>query len=279
MVGRVTLKDWGPLLVLLAVLVPYIYRRERLGDRLTSLHVLLFILVLDTAVFPAGGTSTGIFVLPINNHTTGILFLLIPLSSSCCAGSVAPPGCGSPSPAARGWCSSAWYFGGVHPRLPGRQRPPRGHPGGQDGRPARWDRAARGRCPRAGPHRAPRHSASRTVGGPDRRPPHRLLARGLHHARQLRAVPRCRHRRARCRRGLGVRLARPARPGGVACSTAAPPRRHDRVWCPHHRAGLHGSARLPARRPRRWPVPPPSGRSSAGTARCASPPRRRWRSC
>jgi O-antigen ligase len=77
--GAGGVKDYGVLLLLLVVIVPVVARRERAGDRLTALHILLVILVLDTGLFPQGGTSTGIFVLPINNRTTGILFLLIPL--------------------------------------------------------------------------------------------------------------------------------------------------------------------------------------------------------
>jgi O-antigen ligase len=65
-------------LLVLGVLAAVMLRRERAGDRLTALHIVLVILVLDTALFPQGGTSTGIFVLPINNHTTGVLFLLVP---------------------------------------------------------------------------------------------------------------------------------------------------------------------------------------------------------
>ncbi|BEP13268.1 hypothetical protein acdb102_15790 [Acidothermaceae bacterium B102] len=73
------MKDYGLLLALLLLIVPTVYRREKAGDRLTALHVVLGIVVLDCALFPQGGTSTGIFVLPINNRTTGILFLFVPI--------------------------------------------------------------------------------------------------------------------------------------------------------------------------------------------------------
>jgi len=72
-------KDYGLLILLLLLILPAVYRREKAGDRLTALHVMLVILVLDTGLFPQGGTSTGIFVLPFNNRTTGLLFRLIPL--------------------------------------------------------------------------------------------------------------------------------------------------------------------------------------------------------
>src|SRR5947209_5520520 len=54
-------------------------RQERLGHRLPAIHIVAVILVFDCALFPAGGTSTGIFVLPINDRTTSVLFLLMPL--------------------------------------------------------------------------------------------------------------------------------------------------------------------------------------------------------
>jgi O-antigen ligase len=65
-------------LLLLGVFAAVMLRREAAGDRLTALNLVVMILVVDTALFPAGGTSTGIFVLPVNNRTTGTLFLLMP---------------------------------------------------------------------------------------------------------------------------------------------------------------------------------------------------------
>ena len=65
-------------LLCLGVLTAVLVRRESMGDRLTALHLTLFILVLDCALFPSGGSSTGIFVLPVNNRTTGVLFLFVP---------------------------------------------------------------------------------------------------------------------------------------------------------------------------------------------------------
>ena len=66
-------------LLVLGMFCSAMLRRERAGDRLTALHIVLVILVIDCALFPSGGTSTGIFVLPINARTTGVLFLLIPM--------------------------------------------------------------------------------------------------------------------------------------------------------------------------------------------------------
>ena len=76
--GLALLTEAAAGLLLLGVVGAVFLRREQTGRRLTALHVVLLILVLDCALFPAGGTSTGIFVLPINNHTTGTLFLLMP---------------------------------------------------------------------------------------------------------------------------------------------------------------------------------------------------------
>jgi O-antigen ligase len=77
-VGLALLSEAAAGLLLLGVLGAAFLRREATGRRLTALHLVVLILVLDCALFPAGGTSTGIFVLPINNHTTGTLFLLMP---------------------------------------------------------------------------------------------------------------------------------------------------------------------------------------------------------
>jgi hypothetical protein len=77
-VGLALLTEAAAGLLLLGVLGAVFVRREATGRRLTALHVVALILVLDCALFPAGGTSTGIFVLPINNRTTGVLFLLMP---------------------------------------------------------------------------------------------------------------------------------------------------------------------------------------------------------
>jgi O-antigen ligase len=77
-VGLALLTEAAAGLLLLGVLGAAFLRREATGRRLTALHLVVLILVLDCALFPAGGTSTGIFVLPINNHTTGTLFLLMP---------------------------------------------------------------------------------------------------------------------------------------------------------------------------------------------------------
>jgi O-antigen ligase len=77
-VGLALVTEAAAGLLVLGVLAAVVLRREAVGDRLTALHIVLVILVLDTALFPQGGTSTGIFVLPINNRTTGVLFLLIP---------------------------------------------------------------------------------------------------------------------------------------------------------------------------------------------------------
>jgi O-antigen ligase len=77
-VGLALLTEAAAGLLLLGVLAAVFLRREAAGRRLTALHLAVLILVLDCALFPAGGTSTGIFVLPINNRTTGVLFLLMP---------------------------------------------------------------------------------------------------------------------------------------------------------------------------------------------------------
>jgi O-antigen ligase len=66
-------------LLLVGVFAAVFLHRERVNHRLTALHLVALILVVDCALFPAGGTSTGVFVLPINNRTTGTLFLLMPL--------------------------------------------------------------------------------------------------------------------------------------------------------------------------------------------------------
>jgi O-antigen ligase len=77
-VGLALLTEAAAGLLLLGVLAAVFLRREATGRRLTALHLAVLILVLDCALFPAGGTSTGVFVLPINNRTTGVLFLLMP---------------------------------------------------------------------------------------------------------------------------------------------------------------------------------------------------------
>ena len=65
-------------LLILGVFGALMLRQEARGRRMTALNVVVLLLVFDCALFPAGGSSNGIFVLPINNRTTGTLFLVMP---------------------------------------------------------------------------------------------------------------------------------------------------------------------------------------------------------
>lgn len=69
-------KVLAAVVVVLAAL--WIRRREAAGNRLVAAHLVLAILVLDASLFPDGGTSTGIFVLPVNERTTSVLFVIVP---------------------------------------------------------------------------------------------------------------------------------------------------------------------------------------------------------
>lgn len=77
-VGLALLAEAAVGLLVLGAVALFLLGRERAGDRLTALHIVLVILVLDCSLFP-GGASNGIFVLPINNRTTGPLILIMPM--------------------------------------------------------------------------------------------------------------------------------------------------------------------------------------------------------
>lgn len=66
-------------ILLLALAALWVRRREGTGDRLAAVHLVLVVLVVDASLFPAGGSSTGVFVLPVNDRTTNVLLLLVPL--------------------------------------------------------------------------------------------------------------------------------------------------------------------------------------------------------
>jgi O-antigen ligase len=62
-------------LTLALVVVTYLYRRERAGDRMTALLLVLALLVVDSALFPAGGSENGLFIVPIRSYSFPLLFL------------------------------------------------------------------------------------------------------------------------------------------------------------------------------------------------------------